>query len=311
MSSKIAKTQRSKRALEAMAPKLVENVKKTLLLKGPKSSEVVQKVLRDLYTLKKPDAKLFTKRNLTRPFEDQSSLEYMCKANDSSLFAYGSHSKKRPQNLVLGRMFDFQVLDMIEFGLEASTFKSMADFEGKRKAVVRIGSKPMFVFRGSGFETSPELGTLKSLLLDYFRGEVLSKVNIAGLDRLIVCTAYKEKVYFRHYGVLLKNSGTSTPNVQLELVGPSMDLKIRRTRSAPVDLQKLAMQTPRGQRSSKRKNMEKGLHGDKMARVHLGRQNLDEIAVSKMKGLKKRKGEEGQAIEEMGNEGGVNEDDSD
>lgn len=294
MSLKAAKTQRSKRALMDMAPKLVENTKKTLLLKGPKSSELVQKLIRDLYTLKKPDAKLFTKRNLTRPFEDQSSLEYLCKANDSSLFSYVSHTKKRPQNMVLGRMFDFQVLDMIEFGIEASTFKSMADFEGKRKAVVRTGSKPMFVFKGSGFDTSPDLVLLKSLMLDYFRGEVLTKMNIAGLDRLVVCTSLKGKVYFRHYGILLKNSGTATPNVQLELVGPSMDLTIRRTRSAPTDLQKLAMQTPRGMRSIKRKNMERGLFGDKMARVHLGRQNLDEIALSKMKGLKKRKVAEGE-----------------
>lgn len=106
----VAKTQRAKRALEHKAPKQVENVKKALLLKGPSSSQIMNNVIKDLHTLKKPDAKLFTKRNLTRPFEDQSSIEFLCKANDSSLFSYVSHTKKRPHNLVLGRMFDFQVI---------------------------------------------------------------------------------------------------------------------------------------------------------------------------------------------------------
>jgi ribosome production factor 2 len=52
---------------------------------------------------------MFTKRNLTRPFEDQSSVEFLCKVNDSSLFTFGSHTKKRPQNFTMGRTFDFQV----------------------------------------------------------------------------------------------------------------------------------------------------------------------------------------------------------
>jgi ribosome production factor 2 len=35
--------------------------------------------------------------------------------------------------------------------------------------------------------------------------------------------------------------------------------------------------------------MEKGLFGDKMGRVHLGKQEFNEIAVAKLKGLKKQK----------------------
>ena len=38
-----------------------------------------------------------------RPFEDQTSLEFMSQKNDASLFAFGSHSKKRPHNLVFGK----------------------------------------------------------------------------------------------------------------------------------------------------------------------------------------------------------------
>lgn len=284
----VAKTQRSKRALEARAPKLNENVKSTLLLKGPSSSQIMNTVLKDFHSLKKPSAKMFTKRNMTRPFEDPSSVEFMCRANDASLFSYVSHSKKRPQNLVMGRLFDFQILDMVELSVDAATFKPMSDFEGTRKAVVRIDSKPMFIFQGAEFETNPELKTLKNLMLDYFRGQVMDKINLAGLDRVIVCTAHKSVVYFRHYGIVLKSNGTKYPRVELDLVGPSMDLKIRRTRTGQADLHKLSLQVPRTRpKTSVRKNKTKDEIGNSMATIHLGRQNLDDINVAKHKGTKK------------------------
>ena len=43
-----AKTQRSKRAMEERAPKLVENCKKSLMLKGPNVSDIVTTALKDL-----------------------------------------------------------------------------------------------------------------------------------------------------------------------------------------------------------------------------------------------------------------------
>lgn len=283
------KNQRVKRALAAKAPKLVENVKKSLILKGSKASDVVQKVLKDVYAMKKPDAKMFQRRNLTRPMEDPASVEFFGKSNDCSLFLYGSHSKKRPHNLVFGRLFDSQMLDMVEVGVEQRTFKSMADFEGTRKAVVRAGSKPMFIFQGEEFDSNTEFATLKSVLLDFFRGEQIEKLNLAGLDRVIVCTARGDMVHFRHYGVTMKASGTRYPKAQLDLAGPSIDFKIRRVQSASEELQRLSMQKPKKGSAKKRKNKETGLFGDKMGRLHMERQSIGEIQLKKMKGLKRRK----------------------
>jgi hypothetical protein len=31
---------------------------------------------------------------------------------------FGSHNKKRPNNLVIGHMYDYHVLDLIELGIE-------------------------------------------------------------------------------------------------------------------------------------------------------------------------------------------------
>jgi len=47
--------------------------------------------------------------------------------NSSSLFVLGSHSKKRPNNLVLGRTFNHQILDMVELGVE--NYLPMASFK--------------------------------------------------------------------------------------------------------------------------------------------------------------------------------------
>ena len=77
----------------------------------------------DLSSLKKPYAINYNEKNDIRPFEDVTKMEFYCKKNDSSLFMLGNHNKKRPHNIIMGRMYDYQVLDMIELGLE--NFKSL------------------------------------------------------------------------------------------------------------------------------------------------------------------------------------------
>ena len=72
---------------------------------------------------------MMSKKNNIRPFDEVNSLEFLSQKNDCSLFMVGSHSKKRPQNLVMGRFFNYQLLDMIEFGVldykSIDSFKSM------------------------------------------------------------------------------------------------------------------------------------------------------------------------------------------
>lgn len=63
-----------------------------------------------------------------RPFEagGELTLQNYCTKLDTGLFMVASHTKKRPNNLVFGRMFNSQLLDMIELGVD--TFKPMKDF---------------------------------------------------------------------------------------------------------------------------------------------------------------------------------------
>lgn len=54
-----------------------------------------------------------------------------------SLFAVGSHTKKRPNNLVLGRLYDFRLYDMVEFGVH--NYRSIQSFGGAAES--QLGNK--------------------------------------------------------------------------------------------------------------------------------------------------------------------------
>ena len=64
-------------------------------------------------------------------------LSFCCQA---SLFVFGSHNKKRPHNVVLGRMYDGHVRDMVELGLES--LRPMMLFPAEKNV---LGSKPCLV----------------------------------------------------------------------------------------------------------------------------------------------------------------------
>ena len=146
INGKKPKTKRAERYLLKREPKVIENVKSAMFVKGPKTSEIINKVLHNLvhssvqlrflatnrllqYMLKKPEAIMLQKHNQKRPFEEESEINFLSDKNDCSLFAYGTHSKKRPHNLILGRCFDHQVLDMIELGV--TRFQSIDEFSVK------------------------------------------------------------------------------------------------------------------------------------------------------------------------------------
>lgn len=80
---------------------LVERVKKILFFKGRQSSETMNEVLKDLALLSKPYNHSFQRKNDITPFEDATSLEFLAPKNGCGLFVMASHSKKRPNNLVL------------------------------------------------------------------------------------------------------------------------------------------------------------------------------------------------------------------
>lgn len=241
--------------------------------------------------LKKPLCKKLQRKNDLLPFEagGETHIENLARLNDCSLFALVNHTKKRPHNLVLGRMFEFHILDMLEFGV--TNYLPSASFPGVKSAP---GSKPLLLFNGDDFDATETTRTMGSLLLDVFRGpDNVQAVNLAGVDRVLVFTLEGEKVVrFRHYSIELRKSERSTlPRPVLKQAGPQFDLTLRRSQEAPEGLRKEAMRKAKNPRVGyKTKNVSLDDMGDKKGRIHLGHQDLTNLTLARMKGLNKKRG---------------------
>ncbi|KAI9838702.1 MAG: hypothetical protein M1819_005016 [Sarea resinae] len=287
---------RSKRALEKKAPQLNENPKITLFLRGTTCSENIQLAMTDLHSLKRPLAKKFTKKNAIHPFEDASSLEFFSEKNDASLMVFGSHSKKRPHCMTLIRTFDHKVLDMLELYLDPDTFKTLGQFKNTKCAV---GLKPLMVFSGTPFDSpTPNAYTLaKSLFTDFFRGQETQTVDVEGLQYMVSISAGEEvegepapRIHLRVYLIKTKKSGQKLPRVEVEEMGPRMDFRVGRIKEADEAMMKEALKRPKQLEPKQKKNVETDIVGDKMGRIHLGRQDLGDLQTRKMKGLKRGRG---------------------
>jgi ribosome production factor 2 len=192
-------------------------------------------------------------------------------------------------------MFDGQILDMVEVGIENA--KSLSEFKTSKCAV---GMKPLFLFNGDLFENSQVHKTFKNILLDFYRGQSVNNIHLSGLEHIISVTAINSSseqssdframpgiIYFRVYTIQLKKSGERTPRVELEEMGPSYNFKIRRFKFANDDVYKLAVKVPKIDKQKKSKNVDVNEMGDTIGRIHLGKQDLSKLQTRKMKGLKR------------------------
>lgn len=279
------KNARSKRALLQREPKVVENPKNSLLIRGMSTSQTVNTVLGDLHKLRQPLSKHLTKKTDCHPFENNASLEFLCQKNDASLFVMASHNKKRPDNLVFGRTYDGHVLDMLEFGVEK--FQPIDSFKGVEQPM--LGSKPCMYFAGNQWESSEALETTKSLLLDFFRGVEAKQINMSGLDHVITVMIHDSKILLRHYRIRYMKRVTKTGEkaVQLQECGPSLTLTPRRTAIASAELRKAAVRQPRTTAPVVEKNVSTNVFGETMGRLHMEKQDLNKLQTRKMKGLKR------------------------
>ncbi|KAH0955951.1 hypothetical protein HN011_008321 [Eciton burchellii] len=273
---------KGKKAILRKEPKLVEDAKETVCLKGQHSSQIVTDFLKDLYNLKKPNAQMMQRKNDILPFEDVVPIEKIASKYNASLFMMALHNKKRPHNLVMGRMYQNMLLDMMEFGTE--NYKGLKDFKLHK---ITSGLKPLLIFNGELFENNHEYRRMKNLLVDMFQREATERIALQGLEHVLSFTAVDNRILLRSYRILLKKSDTRIPRVELEEIGPCADLLCRRSKLASDDLFKQACKKPKALKEKKKKNITKSELGTTYGRIHIGKQNINSIQTRKMKGLKK------------------------
>jgi ribosome production factor 2 len=282
------KTRKGRQIAKLREPQVFEEPKQALVIRGGKASHDVCALLRDLAGLRYPLSTLFMRSHPEHPFEDTKRIEKLCNQRDHSLFVFGSSSKKRPFRVIFGRMFNSELLDMQEFNV--TDFKPCEKFSTAKRDVV-AGSKPLLIFQGAAFDTDEGLKRSKSLLLDYFEGATPDKVLLQGLDQVIVCSTYDEvpgkassssakagpTIIVRRFRVILSKSGTKAPRCELEEIGPRFSLGLDRTKEPNKDAWKNALKVPKQAAPSKVKNISTDSLGKKRGRIHLGKQDFNQI----------------------------------
>lgn len=151
---------RKKDPKEDAQPKIVENTKTSMIIRGKNTSETIKQVMSDFHLLRKPNSIKLNKKNDILPFENYESIEFLSQKNDCSLFVLGTHSKKRPHNLTMGRLFDYKMLDMLEFGV--TDYKPMTT---DTTQCSHLGSKPCILFQGSAFVNNDNMKIIQNLFL--------------------------------------------------------------------------------------------------------------------------------------------------
>ncbi|KAJ5085722.1 Ribosome production factor [Penicillium argentinense] len=296
-----AKNPRTARILKAREPQLIEPPKRTLILHGTKCPQSLDTVLKTFHSLTKPHSVLFHKKNENiHPFENPESIEFLANKNECGLIVFGSSNKKRPNCVTLGRIFNSQLLDMCEILLLPAQGDNAVPPINELTMHVGQGLRPMMLFAGTPFEdpTSSSHVMLKSFFLDMFKGEETNAIDVEGLQYVLMVGAEEPRddlspiIHLRWYKVVTKRSGHKLPRVELEEIGPKFDFKVGRMRPATPEAMKAAMK--QGKRPNEeiktKKNISMDSIGDKVGRVHLGKQDLKGLQTRKMKGLKRRAG---------------------
>lgn len=137
---------------------------------------------------------MMQRKNDISPFEDVVPIEQFENKLNASLFMVATHNKKRPHNIVFGRMYERTLLDMAEFGIE--DYKSLREFKGEK---ITSGIKPVLIFNGELFENNYDYKRIKNLLIDMFQREVVDNVRLQGLEHVLSFTATDNKILLRSY----------------------------------------------------------------------------------------------------------------
>eukprot|EP00924_Labyrinthula_sp_SR-Ha-C_P005072 snap_masked-scaffold_1-processed-gene-20.22-mRNA-1 protein AED:0.03 eAED:0.03 QI:0/0/0/0.5/1/1/2/0/323 len=282
---------------KALLPKVIETHKSLLLIRGQRSGDQGKQLLQDLHKLKNTTSKLFSKKNEIFPFDDETKIQFLCQKNDAGLFAFTSSNKKRPNNLVLGRTFDNQILDMFEFGV--FNFRSLQSFVKENKTVKATDTPTCIIFQGLGWEESLEMRNLKLFFLDFFKGVLVTELDLAMIDHVIVLTfpektsdeSIKRTIKFRSYVVGFKRiqkmkklttnhhlkdvklvkelMEVKVPRTQLIEMGPRFDLSLRRKKTAAPSLMEVALKQSEKPGKAKIKNMKKDKMLSTVGQIHM------------------------------------------
>ena len=255
--------------LENRQPKVIENTKQAIFIKGRNTSQLLTNACDDLALYKKPYVIKFNQKHEISCFEDERPLEVYSTGKDASLLVVMTHNKKRPHCLTFVRMYDGHVLDMEEMMI--LEYKPIKEFSGEKPpSAMRL----MYSFNGSEFETDEHLRMFKNMIVDFYRNDVNEKLVVDEITAMMVFTAIEKKVYMSVYHVKLVKG---LP--EMNEVGPRIVFMPGRNKFGAEDMREEAMRIPKElQPPKKKKNVKTDMFGQKIGIVHAQTEDLDSLA---------------------------------
>jgi ribosome production factor 2 len=269
-------THKGKKFLEAHEPKIEEPRKSSLFINGRKSSPILRQLWDSLAHFRYREVVKYPRKNDILPFESVQDVESFCRESDCSLFLLFSHTKKRPNNLIFGRLFDYHVLEMYEVGVS----ELVPDLPS---GAIEHASIPALFFEGDRWDT--DFSTFRSVLIDFFVGDLKGKLNLHQVQHALSFTiieGQETKILVRHYQV--DRSGTEPG---LLPVSPSFEMVQRRVMLPDPDIMAGALVKPVV--NKKKKNVVKDALGRDLGRVFVKKQTVGTLRLKKFSGLKKTK----------------------
>ena len=102
---------------------------------------------------------------------------------------FGSHNKKRPNNIIIGRTYDEKMLDMVEFGLH--NFQSTKEVSENINVPFQV--RPFVIFQGDVWETEEDFGRIRNLLNDFFfENNKVEGIEVDKYLQIVVCFSVLE-----------------------------------------------------------------------------------------------------------------------
>ena len=258
--------------------------KHCVFMLGNKSSAKIKTTMREMAKMRDLGLnKLYLqKNNNIMPFEDNAKLISRAKRDDAGFLCFGSHNKKRPDNIVFHRFYHDQVLDMLEIGIDE--IQTMEDF--KNCMTIEYGVQPMLIFQGDTFEFSETHDKFRNMMIDFFRIKHLKEINIVEAKRLIVFTSTtkEEPILMQQFeSGKINEALAGSQKIALREIGPRIKFSMRRWKPPTSDLWKASTKKLKVKTQDEKRNISKNELGQRIAKAYIQQQDLDTLALKKVK----------------------------
>ena len=215
-------------------------------------------------------------------FSIQKKTTHLC--SFSGIFI-SSSNKKRPHNLVFGRVYNDQILDYFE--------ANILSFEGDIRQSMKyldLGTLPTLICLGDVFETNPEMGRIRNYFTDLFspfRNETIFMNVDFGMQLVVTLIGFEDKTLLFTFARFDPNSSSMVD------LGVKLTVKIDRTKLAEDDKFKEACKQMKLEVKKNKKTVEVDALGETQGRVFVRQQDLKTLKLRKIKKVTGKTGKDG------------------